>query len=216
MNPETPARKRTLSDPLSGKVWESQVEGGTVRVRTLAAGKQKIADKDKLDAADALKWAEKEEWSRLRQGFVLSNPMARPGEPRVHRHRSRYSFGSRPAADFDGKLVCNRANDPAGGDHLFLLDADAQETSIPAFPETRLAWSCAYSAPLRQLLVNADHQILSWREGEPGWVPLSAPISHAASCLHIAGTRAVWYEKNDLVIHELATCKDLLRIAIAY
>lgn len=209
-------RIRELKDPQTGTAWRTCCDQANVLVRAGLPGKEKDSVKAKDSVGDALAWAEKEEWARLKKGFVLDHPGARPGEPRLHRYRGPGYTGALPIADVAGKMLCNCYDESRPGDRLFLFDESGALSLLPEFPPNRLAWMACYLPALNQLLLRADHQILSWTVGDAGYAELSQPNRHPVSCLDAVGTRAVWYAEPDLVVADLATGRTLLRLPLAF
>lgn len=209
-------RARVLKDPTSAKTWATRCDDAKVLVGAGLPGKEKDRVKQHDSAKDALAWAEKEEWTRLKKGFVLDQPDAPPGEPRMHRFRGSGYTGALPIEDVAGKLLGNLYDTDRPGDQLFLIDEHGSLGSLPEFPRNRLAWKACFVPSLNQLLIKADHQVVSWTSGDAGFKELCAPNRHSVSCLHVAGTRAVWYAEPDLVVTDLASGRTLLRQALAY
>jgi len=204
-------RVRELKDPQTGKTWGTRCDHAKVIIRAGMPGKEKDSVKPQNSAEEAIAWAEKEEWGRLKKGFILEDPEAKPGAPRMHRYRGLRYTGALPILDVEGRLLCNSYDDTRPGDKLFLLDEYGVLSSLPEFPRNRLAWKACYLPSLNRLLVRADHQVLSWMSGEVGFQELSSPNRHPVSCLDTVGTRAVWYAEPDLVVTDLATGRTLLR-----
>lgn len=209
-------RERELRDQATGKNWSTRCDDASVLVRTGFPGKEKETLKSKESPDTALAWAEKEEWSRLKKGFILDQPHARPGEPRMHRFRVSGFTGALAIEDVAGKLLCNAYDSSRPGDQIFLLDESATKTLLPAFPANRIAWKACYMANLDRLLVKADHQVVSYKRDESSVDILCAPNRHPVSCLHTSGTRAVWYEEPDLVVRDLDTGATLMRLAVPF
>ncbi len=209
-------RARKLTDPATGKTWSTRCDDANVLVRAGLPGKEKDSVKPQASAEDALDWAEKEEWTRLKKGFVLDDPGAPPGAPRMHRFRGRGYTGALPIEDVGGQLLCNWYDPERPGDKLFLLDEHGVSSSLPELPGNGMAWRACHVPSLDKLLVKADHQVVAWTAGAAAFEVLCVPNRHSVSCLHVAGSRAVWYAEPDLVVTELATGGTLLRLPLAY
>lgn len=202
-------RTRVLLDP-AGKTWATRCEGADVIVRAGAPGKEKESTKSQADAKAAIAHAQKEEWARLKKGFVLVNPEARAGEPRMHRYLGQGYTGAMPVADFKGQLLCSRnlASDvhpqAAGRDQLVVIDAQAQETDTFEAPENTLIWNAVYTSALDRLLVRADHGVLAWSPATRTFETLAEQNRAPASFLSVAGTRAAWFAQPELVVRDLS------------
>ncbi|MFZ6873792.1 WD40 repeat domain-containing protein [Undibacterium sp. Di27W] len=209
-------RIRHLTDSENDKTWSSFCEGANVHVSSGAKGKEKESDKSQDTPTAALAWAEKEEWSRIKKGFVLDQLDAQAGEPRMHRLRSKAYTGALPIADIAGQMLCNSFDDTRPGDRLYLLDASGQQTALPDLPLQRLAWKAIYLPTLQRLLIKADHQVLSWAKGDTAYTVLSAPNQHPVSCLDAQGSLAVWYAEPHLVVTDLHSGQQLLKLPLPY
>lgn len=209
-------RIRQLSDPENGKNWSSYCESANVRVRTGIPGKEKESDKPQDNPDAAMAWAEKEEWSRIKKGFILDQAGAQAGEPRMHRLRSKAYTGALPIADVEGQLLCNSFDDTRPGDCLYLLDVSGKKTALPDLPLNRMVWKAIYLPAMQRLLIKADHQVFSWKEGDTAYTVLSTPNPHPVSCLDAQGNLAVWYAEPNLVVTDLKSGLQLLDIPLPY
>jgi hypothetical protein len=212
-------RTRVLQDP-AGKTWATRCDGPTVTVRAGVPGKEKESEKSHADAGAAIAHAQKEEWSRLKKGFVLATPEARAGEPRMHRYLGKGYTGAMPIADFNGRLLCSRnlASDvhpqAAGRDQLVVIDAQAQETDAFEAPENTMIWNAQPAPALDRLLMRADHGVRAWSPATRSFETVAADNRSPASFLSVAGTRAAWFAQPELVVRDLslpAGGNDLLR-----
>jgi len=206
----TMTRQRIFQNPLTGKTWGTLCDGASVTVTTGAPGKEKSTLKPQADVAAALAWAEKEEWARLKKGFVLVNPDALAGEPRMHRQRTHGYMGAIVIENVAGKLLCNDYQQVRPGDKLFLLDENAKRFDLPDLPAPYMAWEARYMPAVNLLLVRADHQVLSLTLGAAGFEQLHTTNLHNASCIDAAGTYALWYAEPNLEVKDLSTGKILL------
>jgi len=209
-------RTRQLIDPQTQKIWSTQCEGAIVFVGSGAEGKVKITEKPQADKNAAIAWAEKEEWARLKKGFILNNPSAKAGEPRMHFYRGRGYTGALPVFDVEGKMFCSIYDETASRDKVFLLSESAEVTRLPELPQNRLIWKGFYQMALKKLLLLADHQILSLDLDENHFVAMTEPNQQPVSCLHISEDRAVWYEEPDLLVTDLTNNQTLLRLPMQY
>jgi WD40 repeat protein len=209
-------RTRQLIDQKTKKIWSTRCEGTSVFVGSGLEGKEKITEKPQMDANAAIAWAEKEEWVRLKKGFVLNNPLAKLGEPRMHYYRGRVYTGALPVFGVDGKIFCSIYDDTESRDTIFLLNENAKLTALPELPKNRFIWKGFYQADLKKILLLADHQILSLTIGENNVLALTISNQKPVSCLHMSGTRAVWYEEPDLVVADITNNQTLLRLPMQY
>jgi hypothetical protein len=209
-------RLRELMDSKTGKTWSSRCDGSVVLVRAGSSGKEKESLKPQESNDAAIAWAEKEEWKRLKQGFILSNVEAKPGEPRMHRYRGAGYTGALPVQDVDGQLLCCQYEEVQQGDHIFLLDDTGALTSLPGLPPNCLIWKACYAPGLQKLLLKTNDQVLSWTIGAPEFSVLSLQNLHPVSCLDVLGKRAVWYAEPDLVVMDIETGQTLFRQPLAY
>jgi hypothetical protein len=207
------ARIRALHDPDAGKVWSSHCDGAVVRVGSGVPGRERHSDKPQPDAGKAIAYAMKEEWARLKKGFVLTDPAAPPGEPRMHRFLGRGGYtGALVAAGVDGRLLCNRYDDAEQRDRLLLVDPAARITDSGHVPDG-LAWKAQYLPGTRRLLVLVDHRVLSGSVPLGGFEPLTDEPAHPNSFLSTAGTYAAWYAGGHVVVNDLVTGEDVFRQA---
>jgi WD40 repeat protein len=209
-------RIRKIIDPKTKKIWSTRCEGSVVLVTSGIEGKEKITEKPQMDANAAIAWAEKEEWVRLKKGLVFNNPLAKLGEPRMHYYRGRGYTGALPAFGVDGKIFCSIYDDTESRDTVFLLNENSELTALPELPKNCLIWKGFYQAKLKKILLLADHQILSLAIGDNNFLALTRPNQKPVSCLHISGTRAVWYEEPDLVVADITNNQTLLRLPMQY
>src|SRR5262245_31072205 len=116
-------RVRRLQEPETGQTWISQCEGEKVVVRSAKAGKERETAKTFDDAGAAARYAEKEQASRLRKGWILSDPAVAAGQPRMHRFLPGPYTGAMTIEAVGERLLCNRFGDSR--DRLYVMDADA-------------------------------------------------------------------------------------------
>lgn len=202
-------RTRVLQDP-SGKTWATRCDGLDVIVRTGAPGKEKESTKTLADVRAAVVHAQKEEWSRLKKGFVLVNAEAAAGEPRMHRYLGAGYTGAMPVADWNGRLLCSRNlasevhRQAAGRDQMVFIDAGAREVDAFEAPENTLVWKALHMPSPDRLLLRADHGVLAWSPATRGFETLAEKNPKPASFLSVAGTRAAWFEQPALVVRDLS------------
>lgn len=192
-------RERQLHDPATGKTWASRLKGTEVEVRSGAPGKEKLAVKTLADAKAARDYALKEEWSRLKKGWLLVAPDAAPGEPRLHRYLGRNYTGAMVAVELDGRLVCNRYGEDE--DYLNVIGLDGALERRVTVPKKGMVWDAVRQGD--DLLLRVDHGV--WRYAATGdvFTPLAKDDPKAESTLAVAGNRAVWHARPDLVVADL-------------
>lgn len=206
-------RQRTLIDPASGKTWATRCEGATLVMLAGAAGKDKRSEKPQADEAAALTLALKEERSRLKKGFILVDPEAPSGSPRMHRWIGGGYTGALAVGDWDGDLVCNHFDDATEGDELQRIAGNADVLDRVALPSQRLAWKVRYAPAIERLLVLADHSVLTWNGDTRTFEVLCPENSRPASVLALSGgsgARVAFYREDLLVVRDLLTARDLL------
>jgi len=207
-------RERGLQDMATGKRWHTRCEGAVVRVRAGLPGKEKDSEKPQADAAAAVAWAQKEEWARLKKGFVLVDATAKAGSPRMHRHVGGGYTGALLATDVGGRLLSNRSSED--GDTLLLLDGEAQLTVEAPAPAGHLVWDAVDAPVLGRVLLSIDHRLYAWSPAAPAdFEPLAAGNRSAASFLSVAGTRVAGIDATDLVVRDLASDRELFRRPMA-
>jgi hypothetical protein len=204
-------RIRSLKDTASGKSWATHCDGAVVKIRAGTAGKEKESEKALDDTKAAEAYALREEMARLRKGFVLVNPAAKAGEPRMHRLISRAYTGALVVAAREGKLLANAFDKDAEHDRLLVIGADAEPTEQIDLPKHRMARKLEFMPGLARLLVQADHQILSWSLSARRFDEMSKGNQHPACFLSAAGSLAAWYDEPDAVVTDLASGTELLR-----
>src|SRR5262249_33217464 len=119
-----PMRVRRMQDPKSGQTWASRCEGQRITVRSIRAGKERETAKVFEDVTTAERYTQKEETSSLRKGWILSDPPASAGQPRMHRLLPGPYTGAMTIDAIGERLICNRYDDDR--DKLYVVDADAR------------------------------------------------------------------------------------------
>lgn len=212
-------RTRILHD-LNGKTWTTRCDGPDLTVRAGAPGKEKESAKTFADAKACIAHAQKEEWSRLKKGFLLANPEAGAGEPRMHRYLGAGYTGAMPIADFKGQLLCVRNlpsdvhRQAAGREQIVVIGADGQEADAFEAPENMLIWKVLHMQLPDQLLLRADHGVLAWSPATRTFQVLAENNPKPASFLSIASARAAWFAQPDIVVRDLSAgngSADVLR-----
>ncbi|MFI1032608.1 WD40 repeat domain-containing protein [Streptomyces sp. NPDC020951] len=200
-------RTRHLNDPATGRTWTSHCADGVVETLAGSPGRERRTRKEGAGPEYALK----QEWARLRKGFVLTDPMAAPGEPVMHRYLGPAYTGAMVAEAVEGRLLCNRFDDTDKRERLLLVDEDGGLADSVSMPAGRLAWQARHVPELKRLLVRGDHQVFAGPVPFGEFEALTAHNRHPVSFLGGAGTRAVWYAEPDVVVTELADGSELFR-----
>lgn len=204
-------RQRRLKDNVSGQEWASLLDGVKATIRSGGPGKQKAREKLFDSDADALRYLQKEEASRLKKGWTLAEANAGAGEPVMQRFLSGDGYtGALPIAACDGRLICGRYNE-AGFDTLYEIGSDGVTLNAIEGPPGRLIWDIRTVSSPDIMLLRADHEIVSWSR-EAGTFAVLAPHNSApASALATSGPLAAWYEEQDVVVTDLASGRVLFR-----
>lgn len=103
-------RQRSFIHVVTGDAWETETSGDTVTVRSRSRGRETTKTVTHADRDAALGYAAKEEFARLKKGFVLFEPDARPGQPRMHSYLARPYTGTMVAADVGSALLVEAAS----------------------------------------------------------------------------------------------------------
>ena len=194
-------RIRLLRDPVTERIWESRLEGNRVTIRSGKSGREKESGKVFDGEEAALKYVCKEEWSRLKKGFVLSMPDARDGQPRMLRFIGSAYTGAMIARNLDGNLLCNRFVDER--ETLFVIGDAAAVRETVTLPWTNtLVWE-ACVLPDRRLLLEADHRVEEYVI-KTGKFSTIAPTNRTpAGFVAYGGGRAAWFAEPDLVVKDM-------------
>lgn len=208
-------RRRTLHDPATGKSWGTRCEGETVTVTAGAPGREKATTKTLANAKAALEWAEKEEWSRLKKGFLLVDSNASPGEPRMHVHLGGGYTGALALAAVEGRLLCNRnatvQRGVAGDDELVSISPDGAMARAASAPPKHLVWEAVYVPEMQRVLLRCDRTMHLF---DPKACTVE-PLGIAGSLLAVSGTRIVRVEPSELSVRDLGAGDDVLRLPVA-
>lgn len=206
-------RSRTLVEPATGKSWSTGCDGPRVRVRTGPAGKEKESEKPQVDVAAALAWAQKEEWARLKKGWVLVDTDAPVGAPRMHFFVGGGYTGALLAADVHGKLLSNRSGE--SGDTLLLLTRQAEVQVEAPCPAGHLVWQARHASAVDRVLLLIDHSLQAWSPDRADVFEALMPAGRLpASFLDVAGSRVAGFAAPHLVVQDLTTRQTLLQIPV--
>lgn len=208
-------RHRVLKDPATGEIFATDYDGAALTIRAGAAGLERETRYSRLPAEAAEALATGDELARLRKGFVLVNPAAAPGEPRLHRMIAPNWNGALVLAALDGQLVCNLYDRKAGHDTLLVIGRAAETLDRIDLPPRYRVRQLVGLPDLGRLLIRVDHQILSLSLSSRQLDELSRSSRRPAGFLAVAGHRAAWYEEPDAVVIDLASGQEALRWSIA-
>lgn len=203
-------RRRKLFDRQSGKHWETRCEGATLTIRSGMPGKEKEAAKVLGNAAEARAKAEKEEWARLKKGWLAIDPEARPGMPNMHCFVGGAYTGAMAIAAIDGAIVCNRSGRD-GAEQLLCVSGEGDVAEVASLPDERLVWKLVDMPERSRTLLLADHQVMAWDRGG-NLEALTVDNRSPASFLSVAGTRAAWFAEPEIVVRDLAAGRDVFHI----
>ena len=202
-------RVRQLQDPETGQTWISRCEGQRVAVRLIREGKDRETAKVFDDARAADRYIQKEEVSRLRKGWILSDPAAAAGQPRMHRLLRGPFTGAMAIEAIGEHLICNRHGD--NRDKLYVLDADARLLDTIEAPQNRMIWKAKYVPDAGIVLLKADHQIMSLSLERREFKALTPPNSTPVSFLSTSGPLASWYAEPDVVVSDVRNGRTIFR-----
>ena len=207
-------RIRTFHDPATGKAWGTRVDGLNAILVSGVSSKTKEIVKPQTDEAAMQRFLEKEEGERLRKGMLLADPHAAPGAPCMLRHLGRGNTGALAITEFDGCLLVNQFDDAGRGDALLQIARDGVAQRLTFVGENTLVWKLIAVPKLNKVLFRADHQVRSWEPLSNSITALTQRNKTPASFLDCQGTLAAWHEEPELVVHDLATGRKLLRLKV--
>ncbi|NYB76858.1 WD40 repeat domain-containing protein [Stenotrophomonas maltophilia] len=172
--------------------------------------------KDFPNAEEALKWAIKQEWSRLKKGFVLVNPFADAGQPSMHRYIGGGYTGALMIAGCNGKVATNQHQDAdthgAATDVLLLVSESADVTQRWRPSKTDLAWSAA-STTSDQFLIQFDSGIHLWSADGTPPQRISEPTIMSSPFLAASNGHASWHSGEQITVMRLADRESILQFA---
>ncbi|QDU39577.1 hypothetical protein Mal4_39220 [Maioricimonas rarisocia] len=188
-------------DPGSGKIWRSTLTGLDA---TIEAGKPENPRQraKKFKSTDqAFEYLEKEEWKKLKTGYVLRDPDAQPGAPLLRTYLGGGYTGALPLTQSNNGLFTTRFEQST--DSVLKLAPSGQMEVVAELPEQTLVLDMSYSQELGRLLLNVDHSILSWHPETPKKCDAITDGKGApASCLSVGGSRLVFFDPPNLVVQD--------------
>lgn len=196
--------QQTLIDRGTAKTWSIR-RSGTEVFKSNAGGKERMKSFESAD--EAAKHVEKEVWSRLKKGFVLSHPEAGPGQPVMHRYVGGGYTGFMPLAPIDGgnKVYVSNVINQFEKEEIRLLDAHGDMRTVIELPGGSMIYEMMYVPERAELLINRDHRIYALSLNDNRIHPLTRSPAVPASTLSVSGKTAVWYNDSRLVVSSLDT-----------
>ncbi|UOQ53406.1 WD40 repeat domain-containing protein [Hymenobacter cellulosivorans] len=185
-----------------------------VVMETGKPGRSRRTEKQFATAPEAAAYAERQEWTRLKQGFVGHNPAAAPGQPLLHSYIGGGYTGSLALADTPaGRFVYQHGWFRAPADQqdflVHLDDAGQQQATIPL--PVILAWDMHYQPAWHALVLNLDHSIVTYDLARKQFEPLSARGRSPSSFVATAAGRTAYAANQELVVLE-ADRRPLFRL----
>ena len=202
-------RIRELQNPESEHVWLSRCEDQKVVIRSVRAGRERETTKVFDDVKAAERYAEKEEASRLRKGWVLNNPAAAAAQPRMHLFLRGPYTGAMAIEPVGERLVCNRFDGER--DNLYVIDRNACVLDVIEAPHNRLIWKARYVPDAGVLLLLADHQIITLSLEQREFKELTPTNDRPVSFLSTCGPFASWYVEPYVVVSDVRDGRVLFR-----
>lgn len=201
MTQPTSDDSRTLTEPSTGKIWRYRLTGLEATIEAGKAEKPRQRSKKFKSTNEALEYLEKEEWKKLKTGYVLQHPDAQLGEPSLHTFVGGGFAGPLLLAGSSDGLLTTRSDRP--NDFLMKLSPSGEMEIAATAPDQKLVLDMCFSPELERLYLNADHRILSWDPKEPTrFDSLTHDQKGSASCLSVAGSRVVFFDPPTLVVQD--------------
>ena len=203
--------QRKLVDSGSGKIWHACLNGKTVELEAGNPEKPRKREKVLASPDKAREFLLKEQWKKLKSGYVLSNPEAGSGEPVLHYFVPGGYTGMLALAVSGDHVFCCQHAQP--GDKLFKIDVNGESSPLWVVPDQSLVFDLEYAESVGRLLLNADHSIRVWDPEQPDdFQTLSTIKGCPASCLSVGGTRVAVYENPNVVVKEILDGKSLFSV----
>jgi hypothetical protein len=205
-------RVRVLHSPADSKIWSTRCERASVVVRSGLPGREKISRKAQADEGSALKWAEREEWSRLKKGFTLVNPKARAGEPSMHFYLEPGYTGASGIAAVHDRLLFNlnlqlegQPRSVAGPDEVLLINQDASVFQRIQLPQGQFASRTIFVPELGIVLLGDYYSVRVWT------IETNELSLVEGTILSLTGSRAAFYVDPEIVVRDLVLQREVLR-----
>ncbi|KKO54107.1 hypothetical protein [Paenibacillus sp. DMB20] len=203
--------ERMLLDRGSGKTWSLKRIGHQV-LTSANGGKEREKSFDNPE--QAAKHAEKEVWSRLKKGFILSNLEAKPGEPVLQLYIGSGYTGSMPIAPIPGtnRFYLGYVVGSFEKEQVYLMDEHGVKRHTYELAGNHLIYDMRYCPEAGELLINDSHQIRGLSIDNGALRDYGSRARHPVSTLALSGSRAVWYDEPNLVVHDLLNQRELYRV----
>ncbi|MCC9603418.1 hypothetical protein LOC67_22955 [Stieleria sp. JC731] len=204
-------RTRSLTDKESGKVWGYTLQGLEATIESGTAAKPRQRAKKFSTADQANDYLVKEEWKKLKAGYTLQNPDAKPGEPLHRVLLGGASTGQLPLVQVGEDLLTTRYD--ASTDSLVKLTSSGSMSAVAQVPKQSLVLDLCSSAETQRLCVNADHHILAWDPAAPKkFNALNKGKAAPASCMAVGGRRIALYDAPNIVVQDVETSDSVMAI----
>lgn len=193
----------TLQSRQSGQSSTLALADNQVSTETNTGGKTRRTQKQFATAEEAATYAERQEWSLLKKGFVLHQEAAAPGEPLLHCFIGGGYTGSMAFADTPlGLYVYQHGWFRSATDQQdFLLRLDATGHIHHTLPlPTVLAWDMHFQPAWHALVLDLDHTLYEYGLDTGQFRPLSEPGQSPASFVAVAAGRTAFAANNELVV----------------
>ncbi|OYP36841.1 WD40 repeat domain-containing protein [Rhodopirellula sp. MGV] len=204
---------RFLADPNSEKIWHATLKGKTVETKTGNPAKPRAQSKSFKSTDEAKGYLEKQEWTKLKAGFVLQNPDANGGEATALRLLPGGWTGMLPLATSQDHLFCVRY--PESQNELFVFDNSGAVVKSTKAKVDGLVLYAACDSISETIFFNADHSIYQL---DSNFAVIKKPLAvgkeASASCLSVAGGRLLVYHRNKIEVRNLADDNELLSVEV--
>lgn len=204
-------RFRKLHDPISARTWESVCDGSQVHIRSGKPEKQKCDIRLFESDENALKWAEKQEWARLKKGFVLVDGQAQSGEPTLLRYLEGAYTGAMIITGTGDQIMCNQYVEAGRGDELIFIDAKARICTRQDLSNMGLIWEVQTRSRHGEQVLLTDTGIFTWTIGNSRPALISEKTDGAPGFVSVAGNLVAWHVAGFLEVRDIGSDQTLLR-----
>ncbi|MGB0906145.1 MAG: WD40 repeat domain-containing protein [Maricaulaceae bacterium] len=164
-----PIRSRCLTHNETGKLWATSCEGTVVTIKTGLPDKLKSREKIFNDPEAALKYAAKEEWARLKKGFILSAPTpnlkAENGQPSLHLYVGGGYTGALLVTEYKGQILTNvdpKQHDDDESSKLWCVSRNGDITTRLSLLPNHLAQEAVPKPDEDKIFLRLNHDIWQW------------------------------------------------------
>jgi hypothetical protein len=158
-------KKHSLLNQESNKVFNIELLELNVVYQSGKIDKPRTYEKEFKSKEDALKFFYKKEWEMLKKGFVLNNPEATFGEPKLHYFTSSGYSGCLSFTNTPNDIFVYQQgsyDDPKNQyDFIINIDKHGNLKSTIKLPDV-LPWDIQYNHKNHSLLIKLDHHIYSF------------------------------------------------------